>query len=72
MVGSEQIFFNHNFISDPMIAQFLGSNGRFPEHYINELPYRAILFGLFSHSSKSLWYIVSKGAKAMFRSISLK
>ena len=35
---------DHNFISDPMIAKYLISNRRFLEHYINELPYKAILF----------------------------
>ena len=34
-----------NFIYDPVIAKYLISNRRFPEHYINELPYKAILFG---------------------------
>ena len=75
MVGSEQIFFSNdqNFISDPVIAKYLRSNLRFPEHYMNELPYRAILFGfLFAHSFKFLCYIISKDAKTMLRSISLK
>ena len=30
---------DRNFISDPMIAKYLRSILRFPEHYINELPY---------------------------------
>ena len=38
-----------NFISDPVIAKYLRSNLRFPEHYINELRYRAILFGFYLH-----------------------
>ena len=46
MVGSELIFFcnDQNFISDSVSAKYLISNSLFPEHYINELPYRAILF----------------------------
>ena len=49
MVGSEQIFLKNdqNFIYDPVIAKYLRSNLRFPEDYINELPYRAILFGFY-------------------------
>ena len=38
---------DQNFISDPVIAKYLISNRRFPEHYINELPYRAFLFGFY-------------------------
>ena len=38
---------DQNFISDPVIAKYLRSNMRFPEDYINELPYRAILFGFY-------------------------
>ena len=36
-----------NFISDPVIAKYLISNMRFSLDYINELPYRAILFGFY-------------------------
>ena len=41
------ILYDQNFISDPVIAKYLISNRRFPEHLINELPYRAILFGFY-------------------------
>ena len=38
---------DQNFISDPVIAKYLISYWPSPEHYIDELPYRAILFGFY-------------------------
>ena len=74
MVGSEPIIKknDHNFIPDTIIAKYLISIWPSPEHYINELPYRAILIEFYLAFLLYLCYIISNGAKTPLRSISLK